>query len=142
KLDGDLSDATGNGLDLDNFSANNGAFVTPTAGFRCAYVQNSGPYTFNSARFLPLAALQDVTVQVLVLAGNNSSTQSTLLRVGTSNPTHFHLRASNTSTIFSYTNSTNTGDVVVTGPAIPIGEWNLEIGRASCRERVKMKLVS
>src|SRR5690606_36105092 len=77
KLDGDLSDATGNGLDLDNFSANNGVFVTPTDGFRCAYVQSNGPYSLNNAKFLPLAALQDVTVQVLVLVGNNSSTQST-----------------------------------------------------------------
>src|SRR5690606_40289842 len=57
--------------------------------------QSNGPYSLNNAKFLPLAALQDVTVQVLVLVGNNSSTQSTLLGVHTSNPAHFHLRASN-----------------------------------------------
>lgn len=140
KLEGDLMDSSGNGRHIPSASGTYG-FATPTAGFTCANVTN-GYFHFsnNPAPLAPLFQMTDCTIQAIVniVPGGERAIMSAHRAPFASIP-HWRLAVSNTATIFTWRNSTDTALVTVSAPAIPVGEW---VHLAATRRNVDGKMLA
>src|SRR5690606_11331378 len=143
KLDGDLSDASGNGRALDGLTGNVG-YVTPTSGFQCLLVANgriSTP-TSNNTVYDALYALDDMTIQAIVCAIPNSSELTIAHAWGglsSSERPMWQLSITPTATLFKWQNAADSALVVMSSPAIPRGEW---VHLAATRRAVDGKMLA